>query len=97
MTSIVTTLEINFSRPDRKVAICPFVEDAATPAVNRPGIPAGTPTADWSYVQGDCQDPNLSTCITYDVECPDLDPWPETDVDEYLTNQSVLSWYGLWF
>ena len=48
----------------------------------------------WAYLQGDCVAPATSTCITYDVECPDLDPWPETDVDTYLKNQSVLSWYG---
>ena len=94
-TQILTTLDIHFSRPDRQVAICPFLEDDTTDTT-RSYMPNGTPTATWEFTQGNCVDPATSTCITYDVECPDLDPWPETDVDEYLKNQSTLSWYG-WF
>lgn len=94
---IQTTLDVHFSRRDRKIAICPFDETDAA-GVTRSHMPTGAvpdpPT--WPFTQGDCIDPNTSTCITYDVECPDLDPWPETDVDTYLKNQSVLSWYG-WF
>ena len=36
----------------------------------------------------------FSVCFEVDIECPDLDPWPETDVDEYLKNKDILSWYG---
>ena len=92
---ILTTLDIYFSRKDRKVAICPFDDSTLKPLA----VPAG----DFSTVNplaptfpsftGVCRDID-SDCIEYDVECPDL--LNEIDVDDYLVNQSVLSWYG-WF
>ena len=92
---ILTSLDIYFSRKDRKVSICPFDDSTLI----QPGIPAGefenASLIDASFPQftGACSDIS-SSCIEYDVECPDL--LNEIDVDDYLENQSVLSWYG-WF
>ena len=92
---ILTHLDIFFSRADRKVAICPFDDSMFKQS--------GVPPADFSdledvigtnpFFTASCTD-ITSSCIEYDVECPDL--LNEIDVDDYMKNQSVLNWYG-WF
>lgn len=91
---ILTSLDIYFSRKDRKVAICPY--DDMTQ--DQKGIPEGAVTdpvdaSEYQHYMGKCRDID-SDCIEYDVECPDL--LNEIDVDDYLKNTSVLNWYG-WF
>ena len=92
---IVTSLDIYFSRLDRRVAICPFDDSTRTqgsiPEGDFSSVVLTDPT--WPYFGGICADVD-SSCIEYDVECPDL--LNEMDVDDYMNNQSVLSWYG-WF
>ena len=35
-------------------------------------------------------------CLAYWVQCLDQDPWPDTDLDDYITNLEILNWYGYW-
>ena len=35
-------------------------------------------------------------CFEIPIDCPDLDPWPETDVDDLVKGKRELSWYG-WY
>ena len=91
---ILTHLDIFYSREDRKVAICPFDDNNKLPGLP-PADFSNLANAFFAYITltATCSD-ITSSCIEYDVECPDL--LNEMDVDDYLKNQSVLSWYG-WF
>ena len=92
---ILTHFDIYFSRKDRKVAICPF-DDSEEKISGVPGSDLSSPaTLFGSYPEFtvECVDID-SSCIEYDVECPDL--LNEIDVDDYMKDQSVLNWYG-WF
>ena len=35
-------------------------------------------------------------CLAYWVQCVDLDPWPDTDLDDYIADLEILSWFGYW-
>lgn len=95
-----TSLDVHFSRKEERAVICAF-DDANN--VRTP-VAAGNDASDNealfdALVPTRCSIPLelgevADNCFEVEVECPDLDPWPETDVDEYLKNKNILSWYG---
>lgn len=73
-------LDIWFSRETGMAHICLNVE--TVPANMCSGGPDGEVSNDY--------------CLAYWVQCVDQDPWPDTDLDDYITNLEILNWYGYW-
>ena len=99
-TDGTTSLDVHFSRKEMRAVICAFDD---TNNVRTP-VAAGNDGSDnmarfEALVPTECTIPLelgkvADDCFEVAIECPDLDPWPETDVDEYLKNKNILSWYG---
>ena len=77
-------LDVWFSRKTQMAHIC----------MNRPNATTGDDLA--RCTGGPEGEVSHDYCLAYWVQCEDLDPWPEVDLDEYITNLDLLSWYGFW-
>ena len=97
-----TTLDVYFSRNDKKALVCPFDDSETadgefrTPSFDTDLEDSVSASESFEYLlKSGCKEIS-DECIEIDVECEDLDPWPETDLDDYLDQKDVLTWYGWW-
>ena len=80
---ILTSLEIHFSRKDRRVAICPYDDSNKQGGIDAGDFDGTDLILYWQQLAGTCAD-ITNSCIYYDVECPDL--VNEMKIDDYLEN-----------